>query len=142
MIQPTPAYQAKLRQGIVNTFSAEELITLCSDLGVDYDNLPGQSKEARARELIAYLSRRQRLAPLVAYCKLHRPDHDWPPDLNGDEERASLMRQLDELRSNLRLIEERMSEYVELSQIPLQLVKDKRQTEARIAELEDRLTQP
>ena len=42
-------------------------------------------------------------------------------------------------RENLMMIEERMSEYVEFTAIPLQLVKNKRQTEARLAELEHRL---
>ena len=42
-------------------------------------------------------------------------------------------------RENLLLMEERMSEFVEFTAIPLQLVKSKRQTEARITELERRL---
>jgi hypothetical protein len=42
-------------------------------------------------------------------------------------------------RENLLLIEERMSEFVEFTDVPLQLVKNKRQTEARIADLEKRL---
>jgi len=40
---------------------------------------------------------------------------------------------------NLLLIEERMSEYVAFTEIPLQLVRNKRQTETQIAELERRL---
>jgi hypothetical protein len=54
-------------------------------------------------------------------------------------ERDSLQRQLAELRENLRLIEERMAQYVLETDIPLQLGKNKRQTEARIADLERRL---
>jgi hypothetical protein len=54
-------------------------------------------------------------------------------------ERASLEYQLAEKRKNLLLIEERISEFVESSDIPLQLVKSKRQTEAHIAEMEARL---
>ena len=42
-------------------------------------------------------------------------------------------------RENLMLIEERMSEFVEFTEVPLQLVKNKRKTEAQIAELERRL---
>ncbi len=48
-------------------------------------------------------------------------------------------RMLGNYRENLLLIEERMSEYVEFIAIPLQLVKSKRQTEAKIAELEQQL---
>jgi uncharacterized caspase-like protein len=48
-------------------------------------------------------------------------------------------RMLRNYRENLLLIEERMSEYVEFIAIPLQLVRSKRQTEAKIAELEQKL---
>ena len=44
-------------------------------------------------------------------------------------------------RDNLLLIEERMSEYVDFTAIPLQLVKNKRQTETQIAELETKLSE-
>jgi tetratricopeptide (TPR) repeat protein len=52
-------------------------------------------------------------------------------------ESESLHRQLAEARENLRLIHERESEYVEKP--PLDLVKEKRRTERRIEELEQRL---
>ncbi len=42
-------------------------------------------------------------------------------------------------RGHLLLIQERMSEYVDFTDIPLQLVKNQRQTEARIAEVERKL---
>lgn len=50
----------------------------------------------------------------------------------------SLQRQLTNYRENLLLIEERMSEYVEFTQIPLQLIRNRRLTEAKIVELEKR----
>ena len=147
MTQPTPSYLTDLRQGIISTFNAEELKTLCSDLGVDYDSLGGEGKEAKTRELVAHLVRRGELARLVAYCIPRRPAYAWPqaeagsaPAVNlSSAERASLVRQLTASRESLLLIEERMSEFVEFTEVPLQLVKSKRQTEARIAELERRL---
>ena len=42
-------------------------------------------------------------------------------------------------RENLLLIEERMSEYVDFFEIPLNLVKNKRRIEANIVELEGKL---
>ena len=51
------------------------------------------------------------------------------------------MKMLANYRANLMLIEERMSEYVNFTEVPLQLIKDKRQTEAKIQELESRLGQ-
>ena len=57
----------------------------------------------------------------------------------GDAQLASWRVQWGNYRENLLLIEERMSEFVEFTEVPLQMVKSKRQTEARIAELERRL---
>jgi hypothetical protein len=147
MTQPTPSYLAALREGIISAFDSEELKTLCSDLGVDYDSLGGDGKAAKARELVAHLVRRGALARLAEYCAALRPTYAWPQAEAGpapavslsSAERASLVRQLTASRENLLLIEERMSEFVELTAAPLQLVKSKRQTEARIAELERRL---
>lgn len=51
-------------------------------------------------------------------------------------ERDALQHELNELRENLALIRERMSEYVLRTDIPLQLVKEARRTEARIRRLE------
>lgn len=52
---------------------------------------------------------------------------------------ASLQRQLTLYRENLSLIEERMSEYVESTSIPLQLIRNKQRTEQRIHQLEQEL---
>jgi hypothetical protein len=41
---------------------------------VDYDNLEGEGKEAKVRELIAYLQRREQLGELVEYIHQHQPD--------------------------------------------------------------------
>ncbi len=51
----------------------------------------------------------------------------------------SWRRRLVNYRDNLLLVEERMSEYVEFTDIPLQLVKNKRQVEASISDLEQKL---
>jgi hypothetical protein len=56
-----------------------------------------------------------------------------------DAQIASWRVQWRNYRENMLLIEERMSEFVEFNDVPLQLVKNKRQTEARIADLERRM---
>lgn len=56
---------AKLRSILEDRYSLEELRTLSFDLGVDYASLPGEGKSAKARELIAYLRRRNRLDSLI-----------------------------------------------------------------------------
>jgi hypothetical protein len=65
-------------------------------------------------------------------------DRVIPPPLESPEA-ESLRLQLAEARENLRLIEERASEYVMSTDVPLQLVKERRRLRKRIAELERRL---
>ncbi len=67
----------RLRQMLVERFSEDELRTLCHDLGVDFEVLGGHGKAGRARELVAYLERRERLDDLVRAGRLHRPDVAW-----------------------------------------------------------------
>ncbi len=57
----------------------------------------------------------------------------------SDAQLASWRIQWGNYRESLLLIEERMSEFVEFTEVPLQLVRSKRQTESRIVELERRL---
>jgi S1-C subfamily serine protease len=67
----------KLRQILVNRFDEGELRTLCFDLGVDYDSLPGAGKADKAREVVAYLERREQLYELVKVGRQHRSDIPW-----------------------------------------------------------------
>lgn len=68
---------APLRQNITVRFSDQEIRTLCFDLDVDYEDLPGEGKESKVRELIAYMRRRDRIPELVNYCCEQRPSVDW-----------------------------------------------------------------
>jgi hypothetical protein len=81
--EPIPEEEAsheqlvKLRHVITDRFSAEELRTLCFDLDVDFDDLRGEGKMTKVRELITYLERRHRIADLVKTGKQIRPDIPW-----------------------------------------------------------------
>lgn len=55
------------------------------------------------------------------------------------DDQASLARLLAEARANLRLLEERMAGFVLSTDVPLQWIKEQRQLEAKIAELEKQL---
>jgi hypothetical protein len=55
-----------LRQQMIGSFDLEEFRDLCFDLGVDFDNLRGEGKAAKVRELITYLQRRDDLDRLIA----------------------------------------------------------------------------
>jgi hypothetical protein len=70
-------YLVGLRQILEGSFNESELRTLCFDLHIDYDSLPGQSKGDKARELVAYLHRRGRIPELVRVGRQSRPDVHW-----------------------------------------------------------------
>lgn len=71
-----------LRQVITKHFSDSELRDLCFDLNIDYENLPGQGKGDKARELVAYVGRHNRIAELVKEVRSLRPNADWPNTMN------------------------------------------------------------
>jgi hypothetical protein len=72
------AFLKKLREGLCNHFSQDELKTLLFDLGMDYDGLPGEGKESKVRELVKHYQRRGRLAELVDEVAKQRPEVPWP----------------------------------------------------------------
>ena len=72
----------QLRQLLSKRFSDGELRTLCFDLGVEYEDLPGAGKADKARELVDYMDRYDRLADLVRVGRQARPDVPWP-ELNA-----------------------------------------------------------
>jgi len=67
----------ELRRLLFQHFSDDGLRSLCQDLAVDYEQLPGQGKEAKARELIAFMEQRGRLADLLAAAARERPHVAW-----------------------------------------------------------------
>ena len=76
--------QAKVRKILMECFSEGELRTLCFDLGVDYDVLPGSSKADKARELVGYFWRRGQGMTLLETVRDLRPRARW----NGALSRA------------------------------------------------------
>lgn len=86
-----------LRVALTQSFNESELQTLCADLAIDYENLAGDTKADKARELVAYAQRHGRLPELLAYVRSERPslglpatppasaadDDDTPPSRRG-----------------------------------------------------------
>lgn len=68
---------AGVRVKLAAYFSLEELQTLCFDLGVDYEELPGATKSGKARELVAFCARHDRVEPLLALSRRLRPHVLW-----------------------------------------------------------------
>jgi sulfatase modifying factor 1 len=63
-----------LRQFIFQHFSLEELRTLSFDLNIEYDDLPGEGRAGKIRELIKFMERNGRLSYLHAALWRERPD--------------------------------------------------------------------
>ena len=55
----------KVREFLSEYFDGEELRTLCFDLGLAYEDLPGEGKAGKAREAVAYFHRRGRMSDLL-----------------------------------------------------------------------------
>jgi hypothetical protein len=86
-----------LRRQIEAAFSLDELRTLCFDLSIDHEALPGQTRSALSRELVEYCRRRGRLAELARACQALRPNVPWgealapPPGETAEQERRSVL---------------------------------------------------
>ena len=64
--------------GLLRTaFNESELHDLCFRLAIDYEELSGQNKRDKARELLIYFERRDRLDELMAAVHKLRPHLDW-----------------------------------------------------------------
>jgi len=72
-----PSYPADLRTKMVKAFDEDEIKTLCFDLNIDFDDIKGDNKSGKVRELILFVSRRNRLSELIALCKTQRPNESW-----------------------------------------------------------------
>jgi len=59
-----PTQLVRLRQELEKRFNDEDLRTFCQNLGVEYDDLPGQGRASKARELVAFMDRHERLNEL------------------------------------------------------------------------------
>ncbi|MCP4424626.1 MAG: toll/interleukin-1 receptor domain-containing protein [Chloroflexi bacterium] len=74
-------YETKLREKISRHFNTDELRTLCVDLGVNYDDLPGRNISGKARELVGFCARHGRLPEITALCRQKVPRVNWPARL-------------------------------------------------------------
>ena len=68
----------ELRDILAKRFSIEDLKQLVFDMGIDYEDLPGQIRAAKARELVAYCQRRGLIPKLIEVGQQQRPDINWP----------------------------------------------------------------
>jgi hypothetical protein len=69
--------QVQLRRILVARFDMSELRALCFDVGIDHENLQGETKADMARELVAYCVRHRQISKLVKNAKQLRRDIRW-----------------------------------------------------------------
>lgn len=85
MTSPDPDRQklTQLRKLLIQHFSLEELRVLCFDLGLEYEDLSGDTRTTKMHGLIEYLQRRGELYQLLNEVIDHRPNVTWPSFEDG-----------------------------------------------------------
>lgn len=68
---------AKLRSLISTHFNKSELRNLAFDLHINHENLPGETLNDLARELVEWCRRHQQVNDLISHCEYLRPKVDW-----------------------------------------------------------------
>ncbi|MEM8860481.1 MAG: COR domain-containing protein [Chloroflexota bacterium] len=70
--------RTKIRELMKKAFNGAEFKLLCQDLpNIDYDDLPGETREIRMMELIEKMHRNGRIPELIAFLKDRREDVEW-----------------------------------------------------------------
>lgn len=66
-----------LQQALIECFNLNEMRQICFELGIDYDDILGNTPTDKSRELILFLHRRNKLHQLVYLCSQKRDHIDW-----------------------------------------------------------------
>lgn len=77
MAQPPTKLMTGLRDIFATYFNDSGLNDFALDLGVDYENLAGSTRSAKARELALHLWRHSQIETLAEVGPERRPDIDW-----------------------------------------------------------------
>ena len=70
---PSKPSFTNLHQALIDHYNLEELRTLCAQLNIPFEDLGGEGRQAKARELILWLERRGRLDELSVLISLRYP---------------------------------------------------------------------
>jgi len=71
-----------IRKQLAEYFSNEELKTLSFDLGIEFEDLSGDTRESKTRELIKFCYRKGLLVKMLDLCQEARPHVTW--ELNDE----------------------------------------------------------
>lgn len=88
-----------LRKNLTNFFNQSDLRTLCFDLGIEYEDLPGTTRTDKARELIEFCIRNLQIHGLLLYCREKRPRVAWqnifPGHIVDDQQKTGDLSEVD-----------------------------------------------
>ncbi len=80
MMTTNSQFYNNLLLALDKSFSREEIRLLCFQLGIDYENLAGETKIAVIQSLIIYLNKRNRIDELIKSLQELRPNIEWPQE--------------------------------------------------------------
>lgn len=63
---------------LVKFFDLSELASLYMDMGIEYESVPGDTREDKVRGLMLECIQQERLKELLKLVKKVNPRHDWP----------------------------------------------------------------
>ena len=85
--------QRELIKRIEKGFNISELKTVCFEMGIDYENLEGETKKDKVLSLVRYCHKFKRLDELTAVCENHNPyafaSYVAKPTVNKSEQKTS-----------------------------------------------------
>lgn len=64
---------------ILDTFNEAELIELCLDFDISYEDIEGESRREKVLQLVNYFYRRRTLEVFIHWLSGQRPHVAWPP---------------------------------------------------------------
>ncbi len=71
-------FRILLRESLSDKFNLDELKILCFDLSIDYEDIPGNTKQAKVVELLQYCERMDQMEALIARIVKIRPNLKTP----------------------------------------------------------------
>ena len=72
-----PAPLLDFREQLYQSFNIEELQDICFEIGLEFEDLPGDTKKSKVRELVLMAERQAFMARLVKTCQRLRPNIAW-----------------------------------------------------------------
>jgi len=77
--------RTQLRMKLDSLFSLDDILALCFDLGIDSDNLSGDTKQGKVQSLIIYCEQRGRIDELIQRAAVINPNLAWSAQHTGNK---------------------------------------------------------